>query len=130
MTDEERAQVLVTARVLRAAASLQWLVAGMTIVAAGALIQDSGRIAPTLALIAGAVGVYFAFRVAFDARLFDDILSGRMTTADLDAALQAFGRKRPGRPWGDRCRGARRLVLMLAIVAVVQLLVVLFIRWP
>ena len=110
MTDEERAHVLVTARLLRAAASLSGLAVGLTIVAA---FQ-----AAIAAIVIGVVAIYYCFRVSFDAKLFDDIAAGRLTTAQLDHAL---GAKRE-RDWIDRSRGAKRLVIQAAIAVIAQLI--------
>ena len=129
MTDDDRAQVMVTARLLRATATLQWLAAGLTLLAVTTLVYDRGDIAPLAAILLGLVALYYAFRVSFDARLFDDIAAERLTTAQLDAALRAFGRTAEERSWADRCRGARGLVARLALFTLAQLLAVVWIRW-
>lgn len=112
MTDEERAHVLVTARLLRAAAMLSGLAVGVTIVAAFQIA--------IAAIVLGAVAIYYCFRVSFDARLFDDIAAGRLTTAQLDAAL-GRAEAHPTRDWLDRSRGAKRLILKSAIAVIAQL---------
>ena len=109
MTAEERAHVLVTARLLRAAASIPWLAAGLTVVAA---LQTA-----IAAIVLGVIALYYAIRVSFDAKLFDDIAAERLTTSQLDTALEA---KRE-RDWIDRSRGAKRLLLKAAIALIAQL---------
>ena len=109
MTGEERAHVIVTARLLRAAASLPWLAAGLTIVAA---LQSA-----IAAIVLGVAALYYAIRVSFDAKLFEDIAAERLTTSQLDTAL---GAKRE-RDWLDRSRGAKRLMLKAAIAVIAQL---------
>ena len=126
MTPEERAQVVVTARFLRAAASLQWLAVGLVIVVAA-----RGRMnIPAVASIAfGLIAIFYGFRVSFDAKLFDDVAQKRLTTAELDAALGALRKSKGNRDWLERCRGARGLVLRLAIAVVMQLIAVVLIGW-
>lgn len=109
MTDEERAHVLVTARLLRAAASLSGLAVGVTIVAAFQVA--------IAAIVLGVVAIYFCFRVSFDAKLFDDVAAGRLTTAQLDLVLGLKG----NRDWIDRSRGAKRLIVQAAIAVIAQL---------
>jgi hypothetical protein len=134
MTDEERAHVLVTARLLRAAAMLSGLAVGVTIVAAFQIA--------IAAIVLGVIAIYFCFRVSLDAKLFDDIAAGRLTTAQLDAALgraeahppsrtrlarglpnvgRASACPRAPRDWLDRSRGAKRLILKSAIAVIAQL---------
>lgn len=116
MTPEERAEVLVTARLLRAAGAVQWLAIGLTIVAAVLL--------NVIATALGAVALFYAFRVAFDARLFEDVATERLTTSELDSALATLRKGKGTRPWSDRCAGARRLVLLLAVTTAGELIVV------
>ncbi|HEX6083154.1 MAG TPA: hypothetical protein VF266_01435 [Thermoanaerobaculia bacterium] len=135
MTDEERAHVVVTARLLRAAAMLSGLAVGVTIVA-------TFQVA-IAAIVLGVVAIYYCFRVSFDAKLFDDIAAGRLTTAQLDLALgggqailpvrahassedEGTGRiacppPAATRDWIDRSRGAKRLVVKAAIAVIAQL---------
>ena len=112
MTDEERAHVVVTARLLRAAASLSGLAVGLTLVAAFQVA--------IAAIVLGVVAIYFCIRVSFDAKLFDDIAAGRLTTQHLDLAL-GRAEARPTRDWIDRSRGAKGLVVKAAITVVAQL---------
>ena len=134
MTDEERAHVVVTARLLRAAASLSGLAVGLTLVAAFQVV--------IAAIVLGVIAIYYCFRVSFDARLFEDIATGRLTTAQLDHALgraearptsstrramrmlnvgRASARPNEPRDWIDRSRGAKRLVVKAAIAVIAQL---------
>jgi hypothetical protein len=109
MTDEERAHVIVTARLLRAAASLSGLAVGLTIVAAFQVA--------IAAIVLGVAAIYVCFRVSLDASLFDDIAAGRLNTAQLDLALRLKG----NRDWLDRSRGAKRLIVKAAITLIAQL---------
>lgn len=118
MTPEERAEVLVTARLLRAAGAVQWLAIGLTVVAA--MLRD------VTAAVIGAVALFYAFRVAFDARLFEDVATERLTTSELDSALATLRKGKGDRPWSDRCAGARRLVLLLAVTTIGELIVIAF----
>lgn len=108
MTGGERAEILVTARLLEAAAKIGWLSIGVTIVA---VFQREW-----IAGVLGFLATYYAVRIAFDARLFADIASGALTAEDLDAAFPA----KAGRTWMQRCRGAKRLIVIGAAVTLVQ----------
>jgi hypothetical protein len=120
MTDEERPLVMVTARLLRAAQRIDWMTTPLTIVAAASIIvHRGGREFAAVAIVAGVAAKVYAIRVALDARLFDDVLTSRLSTAELDAALAPLRTPAP-RPWPDRCQGARRLVWKLATCAVIQ----------
>lgn len=134
MTREERAEILLTARLLRASSNLDWLVTGWTILAAASLFWSDGtewnRAAAFAAILLGLIGKLQAFRVSFDARLLADVAADRIGTEDLDAALAKLGvgaPKNPGRPWPDRCRGARRLVIKTAAVALAQTVAIVLI---
>jgi hypothetical protein len=118
VTPEERAEVLVTARLLRAARVVQWLALALIVLDIWTAFAP-GFFSP-MSVIAGLVALYFAVRVAFDARLFEDILADRLTTAQLDAALGSLRKGTAGRSWSDRCRGARRLVVKLMIATALQ----------
>jgi hypothetical protein len=129
MTPEERAQILVTARLLQAAGRLDWLGTGMTVVTAAAVAVFAPNLwASAGAIVLGIVGKLYSARIAFDARLLDDVAAERLTAAELDAALEALGlRKASGVPrsWTDRCRGARRLVTISAAITVAQAVAVM-----
>lgn len=119
------AEAQLTARLLRATAFLPWLGAALTVISGAALVFDvANRIALTAAIVLGVTAMVYGFRVALDARLFEDILAGKLSTADLDALLG-----RADRPWSDRCRGARRLVIRGAIAVTLQLLCIVIARW-
>ena len=133
MTPEERAHVVVTARLLRAAASVQWLAVGLTVVACVVVIVApvGGRTTiPAIAsIVLGLVAIFHGFRVSFDAKLFEDIIEQRLTTTELDTALAALSKPKGDRDWIERCRGARRLVVRLAIAVLLQVIAVMFIGW-
>jgi len=125
VTAEERARILVTARFLRASASIQWLAIAFMIVAATTMIFAAGRLAfATAAIVFGLVSIFYGVRVAFDARLLEDVAAGALTTADLDRVFA----KNAGRPWTDRCRGAIRLVVFCAIATTAEVAAVVLIR--
>lgn len=115
MTGEERAEVLFTARLLRACAAVQWLAVGLTLVSVVSM-----RIAP---VVLGLVATYYAVRVSLDARLFEDILAERLPVSDLDAVLRRKGKGE--RTMRDRCRGARRLAIALVVATLAQVTVLL-----
>lgn len=115
MTPEERAEVLVTARLLRAAGAMQWLAIGLTVVAA--------TLRNVTATALGALALFYAFRVAFDARLFEDVATERLTATELDSGLANLRKGKAARPWSDRCVGARRLVLLLAVTTIGEIIV-------
>lgn len=116
MTAAERAEVLVTARLLEAARTIDWLSTGLTLIAAFGVKNVAG-----IAVIAlGVVAKVYGFRVAFDARLFRDIAEEKLLSTDLDAAFP----KKAGRSWSERCRGAKRLVIMLAAATLAQCLAI------
>jgi hypothetical protein len=126
MTSEERAEVVVTARMLQSGAFLQWIAGGLLAATAAALLFNVGNLFPTIiALAAGAVASIYAFRVALDARLFDDIANETLSTDGLDHALAAIGKRtQKTRSWPDRCRGARRLIARAAAATAVQLIAI------
>jgi hypothetical protein len=115
MTETERAQVLVTARLLEAARSIDWLSTGLTLLAAVLLVLTPYAL---MSLVLGVVSKLYAVRVVFDAKLLHDIATDRLSTADLDAALGRTGQERG---WPDRCRGARRLMFVQAAATIMQL---------
>jgi hypothetical protein len=108
MTSAERAKLLFTARLLGAARTIDWLSTGLTLAA----VWHSAYISALFGIIAK----YYAFRVALDAKLFDDLANDRLAVADLDAALGRTG----NREWPDRIRGARQLLVLLTIATVAQ----------
>lgn len=130
MTPEERARIMVTARLLRAAASIQWLAAGITIVAVAAATHGRGMSAAIAAILLGVVAIFYGVRVSFDARLFEDIAAERLTTSQLDSALGALRKGKGGdRSWADRCRGATRLIVLCAMATMGQIVAVVLIGW-
>lgn len=129
MTTEERAQVLVTARLLRATASIEWLTTGLALLAASAMTFGApNRVAAVAAMALGLIAKLFVIHVSFDASLFEDAAAGSLIASDLDAALGALALAPPGkagRGWRDRCLGAKRLVLILVGVACAQAVAVI-----
>ncbi|HVE70104.1 MAG TPA: hypothetical protein VNI54_01950 [Thermoanaerobaculia bacterium] len=144
-------EVKLTARMLRAASFLPWLSAGLLIVSAAALLFGCGH---WLAIVPGVIACVYGFRIALDAWLFEDILAGTLTTEELDAALlrvtpsavegpppshdagdastlrlrsgQATLGMTRSRPWPERCRGARRLIVKAAVATLLQLAALAF----
>lgn len=106
----------VTARLLRAARSIDWLSFALLLIAVWRRDPAAGAL--------GLLTRYYAFRVAFDARVFDDLAEGRMTIEEFDDAGLVPPNKR-GRPIADRCRGAMRLVVILGILTAAQAIVLL-----
>jgi hypothetical protein len=125
MTSSEQAEILITARLLQAAQRIFWLPAGITPLVAAAVIFGTKSTAAGAAIVFGLVGSAYAIRIAFDARLFEDIATGRLETSDLDIALRAFGKHTQNRSWANRCRGARRLIVLCIGAAVAQILTVI-----
>jgi len=120
MTSEERAQILVTARLLEAAGRIDILSTGLSFVVAAALLFGvlNGFFA-FLGFGAIALGItakYYAVHIAFDARLLADVAHDKLTAADLDAAFP----ENAGRPWSHRLSGARQLVTMFAATTTAQ----------
>ena len=114
MSPEERGYAVVTARLLKAVAPVTWLASALLVVSVIKRAPFAG--------ILGLIAVVYGVRVAFDARLFDDILNERITTEQMDAAL---GAKR-SRDWIDRSRGARKLVIKAAIATTLVVVVLLY----
>jgi hypothetical protein len=115
MTSAERDQIVLTARLLRAAQTIDWLSTGLTLIAAAGIVLGHGSRIPAIAtVVLGVIAKLFGVRIAFDARLFEDVAAERVSTSGLDSALGALELAPPDtahRPWSDRCRGAKRLVL-------------------
>lgn len=83
-------------------------------------------------LVLGAMQKYYAFRVAFDADLFQRMADSPATLSErtqaLDQALTTLGLqagKRGDRPWPDRSRGALTLLRRQAMVLGAQILLTL-----
>jgi hypothetical protein len=127
MTPEEHAEVVLTARMLAASSFLRWFTPLLTLVSiAGLVFRVANPAALVVAIAIGVVSGVYAFRVAHDARLFEDIAAGTISTADLDHAL---GKKQSNRPWPDRCRGARRLLRNAALGAAAQIIALIASSW-
>ena len=124
MTDAERAQIAVMARLLEAAGRLDPLSTGLTLLALAACALGKLHAIPTIVVVAlGLAAKLYAVRIAFDAKLFRGVSTGAITTADLDQALVALklapGDK-TGRDWTARCRGAKRLIVLCAAATAAQ----------
>lgn len=116
MTSDERAQILVTARLLEAASKIELLSTGITLIALVSIVFVAPSIPAIAAVVLGLVAKVYSVRVAFDARLFDDIATERITIEDLNTAFP----HKAGRSWTDRCRGATRLVNLCAAATFAQ----------
>jgi hypothetical protein len=116
MNPQERAQILVTARLLDAAGRLDLLSTGLTLLAAAAMLFRPFAIAGVVVLVLGVFQKLYGVRVAFDAQLLRDVALGQLSDADLDAAFPS----KAGRAWSDRLRGARRLVTISATATIAQ----------
>jgi hypothetical protein len=129
MTSEERAEILVTARLLRVVTPVQWLAVALTVLAASRVLQGRAPIGAGAAIVAGVVAVFYGVRISFDARLLEDVAGERLSTVDLDNALTAFGTKNVNRSWSDRCRGAKHLVISFMTAAIAQVIAVVSAGW-
>jgi hypothetical protein len=129
MTQQEETEVLVTAALLRAGALLPWLAVGLTTLCTTALVLRLSFLPALVGAASGLAAIYYGVRVAFDAKLFEEIAAQRVTTEDLDRALMAFGKQGDKRNWLARCHGARGLVARLAIACVAQLVAAVLMRW-
>ena len=123
MTAEERAQILITARLLEAVGRLDLLSAGLTLLAAAAMLFGAPNMlfAGGAAIVLGVVVKLYGIRIAFDAVLLRDIALDKITGADLDAAFP----KKAGREWSQRLRGCRRLVTVYVVATIAQCLAVI-----
>lgn len=125
MNADERAAVVVTSRLMRAASRLDWLSTGLTIVASAAIVLTSPHPYAAAVVILGIVAKFYFVRIALDARLLEDVAAETLSTAALDQVLVSLGfvpPHRTGRPWSDRCRGARRLVVIASLITAAQAL--------
>jgi len=122
MTDCDRATCAALASLLRAVAVLAHWGFMLTCIAALALALTPCAISSTTTLMFGAMVMlgllerYFAFRLRFDAALFDGLARNTITSLDaLDQALDVLG-LRPTQPQptarllDDRVQGTKRLM--------------------
>lgn len=123
MTAEERAQILITARLLEAVSRLDLLSAGLTLLAAAALLFGASNVflAGGAAIVLGIVVKLYGIRIAFDAVLLRDIALEKLTSADLDAAFP----NKAGRDWSQRLRGCRHLVTIYVVATIAQCMAVI-----
>ena len=138
MTPVERSLMATTAALLAQGRLLDGLSRPLTLFALGSLL-----VAPLLAmplswsllmlLVAiggvGLVQAYFAFRVAFDAALFQalsagDALNGLPGLDGALAALRLMPERKAGRLAEARARGAMRLLLFQASLIVLQVVLI------
>ena len=117
----ERWIATITAALLRRGRALQ--LASLVLVLLTAL-TGSGRPLPFLGvLMAAALEAWFAFRVAFDADLFEALARSDGDLAGFDAAMRALGlmsRERQVGSLADRARRAIRLLMWQAACLVLQ----------
>lgn len=116
MTGGERAQILLTARLLEAASKLDLLSTGLTLIAVASLVFMEPGIAAIAAVMLGLIAKFYNVRIAFDARLLNDVATSALTMEALDEAFPA----KAGRSWADRCRGASRLVTASVVITLAQ----------
>ncbi len=80
--------------------------------------------------VSGLASAWYAFRVRFD----EEVFRGLIPDHDFDAALVALGLARTppadGRSLLERCRGARRLVAIIAALAAIQIVATLLLLLP
>lgn len=133
MSDAERLQTLVTARLLAEGRSLDALGIGLTVAAALVLFAGTDLATPAIGtVLMGLVAKYLGTRVAFDARLFADASSRGLSTAAFDDAMRALGLlpdEKAGRDWTARCRSARQLLTLQAVAVALQCAFALVAAW-
>lgn len=132
MTDNDRATCTALAGLLRAAALLALWGFSLTCIAALVLALSLRSLPARTTIGFGAVAIlgtlerYFAFRLRFDAALFDGLATNTIASLDaLDRALSALGLREPppeptARALADRVRGTQQLIQRHAIVVVCQ----------
>ena len=124
MTDAELAEVRVTADALRAVGRVDWLSTGLTLLAVAAAVFFRANVVAAVGAVAvGVAAKVYAFRVAFDARLFARAVSGTLDASSLDQALESLSLRKRGaaeRTWSDRCRGAMRLARIFSAMCAAQ----------
>src|SRR5205823_8850866 len=117
------AEALITARFLRAGEKIDWLSTGLTLVAA----LSATRATLIVSILLGLAAKVYAVRIAFDARVFEDLAGDRYTMAEFDDAMHLA---KPERSLADRCRGAKRLVFVLAALTIAQAIVLMLSACP
>jgi hypothetical protein len=122
MTAAERAQILITARLLEAAGRIDFLSTGLTFLAAAAMLFAAPNpFAGVAAIVLGVVVKLYGVRIAFDSVLLRDIALEQLTSADLDAAFP----NKAGRDWSKRLCGCRRLMIVSAVATIAQCMAVI-----
>ena len=129
-------QLHVVASLLRRGRSLDQLSMGLSVL--GVLLGLAPLLFSTISLwclvisawlvLSGLLQKYWAFRVAFDADLFQLMAQDPGNLSDrteaLDQALQDLGlqpRQSAARPWAERSRGALGLLKRQALLVIVQI---------
>ncbi|TXL72072.1 hypothetical protein FHP25_26975 [Vineibacter terrae] len=138
-TADDRATAAVAAHLLSQGATVHRLSAALTVASVLALPSLAllhprplpALATATLAVVIGLAELWLALRVAFDARIFEQLARGEaggsMTTASFDGAMGALGlmpADKAGRPVAARVRGAMGLLRRQATMAVAQLVVI------
>lgn len=130
ISEQERADALALAALLRA--SVRTLGAWSLGLSLLALVASVGWPSPSLwvtglwggVLLCGLVERYFAFRLAFDERLFHQLGRGHMPSLHvLDASLARLGLRAGAtatRAWSDRLRGTQVLLRRHAALVLLQ----------
>ena len=123
-----------TADALAAAATIDTLATGLTLAGVAGIVVALALpvAAPATAALAGVVVLglvakWMALRVRFDARVFaelvDAVHKSGFRTDHLDRALRGVGMlpdRKESRDWDTRCRGALRLMRILAWLTTAQ----------
>jgi hypothetical protein len=137
MSGGAQAMLEVASALLRQGRTIDRLSRLLTVAALVLLISSRGLgvaapalvVTLALAVLAGLAEAYFAFRVGFDADLFDRLRNpARMDLASLDAALVQLGMlpaSRTGRPLEQRIAGAQRLLYKQGAALMIQIVVLL-----
>ena len=139
---QARMQMLVASRLCAAGEFLGVVGLAITLLALAALVvadlSQHAAWAWWIAALPGPLTAWLCFRVRIDARVFADLAaldsehSPEQRAAAFDAALSTFtGKEVTGsRTPADRARGARRLLLRLAVLVGVQFAFALIATFP
>ena len=118
----ERWIATITAALLRRGRALQ--LASLVLILLAALTAPASPLPFLGVLLAAALEGWFAFRVAFDADLFEALARSDGDLAGFDAAMRALGLMSPERQVGsltDRAKRAIRLLMWQAACLVLQI---------
>jgi hypothetical protein len=137
MSPGERTVVAITAALLGRGRAIDLLSSTLTVIAASFVLlhlfrPDTGPATTFVAtgiaiaiVLLGLAAKYLAVRVAFDAALLQRCAAECMPVAEFDAAMRAMNllpASKTGRGWIERCRGARRLLMIQTFLLVSQVL--------